>query len=209
MDTEGLCTIAGTWSINEFISSRPITNGLVSLNSMYCVPGFYLVEDSSPTSAGNLEWAVKQLGLEHRAGGKDELYNMINRQVDSVRPEDCQVYYLPFLSGTHEGLRARGAWIGLTDYHGQAHMLRAVYEGVVFSHWMHICRLLQSRGMSSAIRLSGGAANSQVWLQMFADVMQIPVEVVEGKEQGAQGAAMAAGVAAGIYRDYQELRPEW
>jgi L-xylulokinase len=45
--------------------------------------------------------------------------------------------------------------------------------------------------------------NSAVWVQIFADVLQIPVDVIEDKELGAQGAAMAAGISAGIYSDYK------
>jgi L-xylulokinase len=55
-----------------------------------------------------------------------------------------------------------------------------------------------------SIRLSGGAANSDVWVQIFADVLQIPIDVIEDKELGAQGAAIAAGIAAGIYKDYEQ-----
>lgn len=204
IDSRGLCAIAGTWSINEFIAESPIVDGTAALNSMYCVPGFYLVEESSPTSAGNLEWAVRNLGLKEHGKNQEGLYEFINSQVESTRPEESQVYFLPFLSGSNEGPDARSAWIGLTDYHNKAHMLRAVYEGVVFSHWTHIRRLLRSRSKPEAVRLSGGAANSNVWLQIFADVMQIPVEVVQGKELGAMGAAMAAGVATGIYSDYHD-----
>ena len=39
---ENLCMIAGTWSINEFIGKEPVTNGTVALNSMFCIPGYYL-----------------------------------------------------------------------------------------------------------------------------------------------------------------------
>ena len=74
----------------------------------------------------------------------------------------------------------------------------------MFSHYTHVKKLLQNRKVPDHVRLSGGAANSDVWVQIFADVLQIPVDVVEGKELGAQGAAMAAGIAAGVYSDYQE-----
>ena len=82
-------------------------------------------------------------------------------------------------------------------------MLRAVYEGIVFSHYTHVQKLLVNREKPKSIRLSGGAANSDVWVQIFADVLQIPIDVIEDKELGAQGAAMAAGIAAGIYPDYK------
>ena len=60
-DGEKMCMIAGTWSINEFIAKEPVLNGTVALNSMFCIPGYYLVEESSPTSAGNMEWFIRNL----------------------------------------------------------------------------------------------------------------------------------------------------
>ena len=53
-----LCVIAGTWSINEYISKRPVMNHSVMMNSFYCLDDYYLVEECSPTSAGNLEWYI-------------------------------------------------------------------------------------------------------------------------------------------------------
>ena len=58
---EKMCMIAGTWSINEFIAKEPVLNGTVALNSMFCIPGYYLIEESSPTSAGNMEWFIRNL----------------------------------------------------------------------------------------------------------------------------------------------------
>jgi L-xylulokinase len=52
---------------------------------------------------------------------------------------------------------------------------------------------------SSGIRISGGAARSRTWVQIFADVFQIPVEVSAGKELGTMGAAMCAGIASGAF----------
>ena len=81
-------------------------------------------------------------------------------------------------------------------------MLRAVYEGIVFSHTTHVRRLLANRPRPEAIRLAGGAANSEVWVQMFADMLQIPIETVKCDEQGILGAAMAAGVGCGVFESY-------
>lgn len=82
-------------------------------------------------------------------------------------------------------------------------MLRAIFEGVCFSHLHHIEALLQHRTTPEAIRMTGGAANSSVWVQMFADIIGMPIEVVKTKEPGALGCAMAAAVAAGVYSDYE------
>ncbi|MEI8080045.1 MAG: FGGY-family carbohydrate kinase, partial [bacterium] len=81
-------------------------------------------------------------------------------------------------------------------------MLRAVYEGVVFSHFTHLKRLLQFRPAPASIRFTGGAARSGVWVRMFADCFQIPIEIPAGSELGALGAAIAAAVAIGHYPDY-------
>ena len=108
----------------------------------------------------------------------------------------------PFLYGSNADGCNSAAFVGLSNCHTTAYMLRAIFEGVVFSHLYHIEKLLQFREPPKTVRLAGGAANSAVWVQMFADALGIPVEVVLTKELGAQGCAMAAAVAAGVYPDY-------
>lgn len=206
-DGEQMCMIAGTWSINEFIGREPVTNGTVDLNSMFCIPGYYLIEESSPTSAGNMEWFIRNLMNWEKDDAKAKggsVYDITNEWVASIEPQDCNVIFLPFLNGSNEDALAKGSFIGLTAYHNKKHMLRAVYEGIVFSHLTHVKKLLRNREVPASIRLSGGAANSDVWVQIFADALQIPIDVIEDKELGAQGAAIAAGIAAGIYADYDE-----
>lgn len=206
-DEEQMCMIAGTWSINEFIAKAPVTDGSVDLNSMFCIPGYFLIEESSPTSAGNMEWFIRNLmgyeKKEMKADGRS-VYELTNEWVESIEPKDNTIIFLPFLNGSNEDALAKATFIGLTAYHTKKHMLRAVYEGIVFSHLTHVKKLLQNREVPKSIRLSGGASNSRVWVQIFADALQIPVDIIGDKELGAQGAAMAAGIAAGIYRDYEE-----
>ena len=74
----------------------------------------------------------------------------------------------------------------------------------MFSHKWHVDRLLRFRSAPASIRLTGGAAKSEVWAQMFADVFQAPVEVPQGTELGALGAAICGAVACGIYSSYEE-----
>ena len=204
-DENEMCMIAGTWSINEFIRKTPVTNGTVALNSMFCIPGYFLVEESSPTSAGNMEWFIRNLMSYEKAEAKaagGSVYDITNKWVEEIEPQDSDIIFLPFLNGSNEDALAKGTFVGLTAFHNKHHMLRAVYEGIVFSHYTHVRKLLKNREIPSSVRLSGGAANSDVWVQIFADVLQIPIDVIEDKELGAQGAAMAAGIAAGVYPDY-------
>jgi L-xylulokinase len=202
---EQLCSITGTWSINEFIAPAPIIGTCVALNSLYAIPGFYLLEESSATSAGNLEWVIQNcLQNEPIPEGK-KLYSYLDELAGSVPADSCDVYFLPFLQGSNRHPLAKASFVGLTSFHTKAHLLRSVYEGVVFSSKSHIDKLLSIRKPPEAIRLAGGAANSRLWVQMFADILELPIETVTGvKELGALGCAMAAAVSAGVYPDYGE-----
>jgi L-xylulokinase len=197
-----LCSITGTWSINEYVSDHPVVHATTK-NSLFCVPGYYLVEESSATSAGNLEWFIDLFGLRESCKGAS-VYDHINTLIEGIPPAENTPVYVPFLYGTNEAGRSLAALEGLSHAHTMGHILRAVYEGVVFSHYTHILRLLENREPPETIKLSGGAARSRVWVQMFADVCGLPVETVEVNELGTLGAAMSAAVAVGHYRDYHE-----
>ena len=201
-EPDQLCSITGTWTINEFISRTPVVGTQIAMNSLYAIPGFYLIEECSPTGAGNLEWVLDNLRIDVPEGQK--VYAAADALAESAAV-DTDVYYLPFLYGSNDHPLAKASWIGLTSYHSAAHMLRAVYEGAAFSAKTHIDKLLSVRAAPAAIRLAGGVANSPMWVQMYADILGLPIETVTGvKELGALGCAMAAAVAAGIYQDYVE-----
>ena len=90
--------------------------------------------------------------------------------------------------------------MGLTSFHTRRHLARSVYEGIAFSHRTDLERLLASyQRTPDVIRLTGGVAKSRVWTQMFADVMNLPVETADANETGTLGCAIAAAAAAGEY----------
>jgi len=200
VDDDYLAVIAGTWSINEYVSARPIMDRSVKMNSLYCLPDMYLVEECSPTSASNQEWFVNSF-LKEAAGGR-RLYAVADEMVESVAPGEANIVFLPYLYGGSDDARAGAAFVNLNASHTRSHMLRAVYEGIVFGHKLHIDRLLNSRERPpKGARLAGGVTNAPMWVQMFADILEMDVETIEVKELGALGAAMTAAVAAGLYPD--------
>jgi L-xylulokinase len=202
---EQFCTITGTWSINEFIAPAPITGTCIAMNSLYAMPGWYLLEESSATGVGNLEWLIKNIFEHEEVPAGKKLYAWLDEQAALIAPEASDVYFLPFLYGSNRHALAKASFIGLTSYHTKYHMLRSLYEGAAFSAKHHIDKLLSVRKKPEAVRLAGGAANSKLWVQIFADVLELPIETVSSvKELGAMGAGMAAAVSAGIFRDYTE-----
>ncbi len=206
-DEENLCVIAGTWSINEYISRRPVLDGSVMMNSLFCLPGFYLVEESSPTSAGNNEWFTNLfLESEKRAAAERgvSIFDIAGEMAESVAPDGQQIVFLPHIYGSQDNPLARAAFVGLDASHSRAQLVRAVLEGIALGHRVHVERLLKSRNRPRAVRLAGGATKSPVWIRIFADVLGLPIEVVDAEELGTLGCAMAAAVASGEYKDLKE-----
>lgn len=206
VDESLLCMIAGTWGNNQYISRQPVVHPHVFMTTRYAIDGYFLMLEGSATSASNLEWFVTEFFQAERKQAEAEgvsIYEWCNRLVARTDPGESGIVFLPFLHGSNVSLDGKGAFFGLDAWQSRDHVLRAIYEGIVFSHHWHLDRLLEFRPPPRQIRLSGGAARSEVWLQMFADILQVPVEVPAGTELGALGAAIAASVAAGCYVDLE------
>lgn len=207
VDESPLCAIAGTWGNNQYISKTPVVSPDLFMTSCYAIPGYFLVLEGSATSASNLEWFVTEFfGAENALAAKQgkSVYDLCNGLVAATRPEEANIAFLPFLYGSNVGPDATACFLGLSGWHTRGHVLRAIYEGVAFGHRTHIERLLRFRARPATIRLTGGAARSEAWVQIFADALQTPVEIPDGTELGALGAAIAAAVATGIYSTFEE-----
>lgn len=205
-DEQRICMIAGTWSINEYIRPEPVTDGGVLLNSLYCIPGYYLIEESSPTSASNNEWFIRNLLAELKteaAKNGGSVYEITNQWVGSIGPEEFCPVFLPFTLASNVHPLAKASFVGISSHHTRAHLMRAVYEGIAFGHRHHLDNLLATRKTPvECIRLAGGVVHSPVWVRMFADIMQLPIEVADVTEAGTLGCAIAAAIATGEYPDY-------
>ncbi len=85
-DDQRIAVIAGTWAINEYIAKKPVVDGSVKMNSLYCLPEYYLLEECSPTSASNYDWFLSNFAQEAAQAANEDLYPWANTQVQSVRP---------------------------------------------------------------------------------------------------------------------------
>jgi xylulokinase len=110
------------------------------------------------------------------------------------------LFFLPYLTGErtpYPDPLARGAFVGLTVRHEQAHLTRALLEGVAFG-LRDSFRLIKSAGLGEIrqVRVSGGGAKSTLWQQILADVLDQTLVTVNTTEGAAYGAALLAGVGA-------------
>ncbi|MEG2406934.1 MAG: FGGY-family carbohydrate kinase, partial [Clostridiales bacterium] len=98
------------------------------------------------------------------------VYDLLNEMVESVDPGEQNIMFLPYIFGSNYNPQAKACLIGMDSSHTKEQMARAVFEGIVFCHMVHTEKLLMNRSKPKAVRLAGGAANSKVWVQIFADV---------------------------------------
>ncbi|MGB9185202.1 MAG: xylulokinase [Solirubrobacteraceae bacterium] len=112
--------------------------------------------------------------------------------------------FLPYLAGErtpHADPDARGAFVGLQLRHDTGALTRAVLEGVAFGLRDSLDLLSELGAGVEVARVSGGGARSQLWLQIVASVLELPLERVAVDEGAAFGAALLGGVAAGVWED--------
>lgn len=205
-DTE-LCLIAGTWSINEFLtpSVSDDYDKRTNIATLSYMDDLYLMEDSSPTSSSNFNWYIAKIIKEYAPELDNEaIYSLCNSSVAERGPQESDVIFVPYLfaSATHPD--ARGAFLNVTASDDHVSLLRAIYEGVVFSTVHHVRNLKRPITSFVSAKLSGGITNSPVWPQMMADALQMPIQTIEGSQIGAKGAAIGAGVACGAFADLKD-----
>jgi xylulokinase len=162
----------------------------------HAVPGMWHFMGVMLSAAGSLQWYRDTL-----APGIS--FDDLLKEAESVPAGSEGLQFLPYLSGErtpYPDPLARGAFIGLTLRHGRGHMTRAVLEGVAFG-LKDIFTLIQNAGLGAIeqVRASGGGIKSPLWRQILASVLEadlITVDVIEG---AAYGAALLAGVGAGVW----------
>lgn len=114
------------------------------------------------------------------------------------------LFFLPHLAGERTPYMdpgSKAAFVGLTLRHDRGHVVRAAMEGVVMALRQGL-ELMVELGVSvERIVASGGATQHPLWLQLQADVLKRPIHQTRTVEAAAVGAALLAGVGAGIYPD--------
>jgi glycerol kinase len=105
---------------------------------------------------------------------------------------------------------ARGLIAGLTRHSNKTHIARAALEATAFQTREVVEAMVKDSGIPLAVlRTDGGMVENNLLMQFQADILNIPVVRPAVKETTAQGAAYAAGLAVGFYRDLGDLRANW
>lgn len=162
----------------------------------HAVPDRWHLTGVTLSAAGSLQWWRDAIA-------PDTPFADLVAEAAGVAPGSDGLTFLPYLSGErtpHNDPDARGAFVGLSLQHKRAHMTRAVLEGVAFS-LRDVLEVMNSAGVRAEEALiSGGGAASELWTQIVSDVLGL--RLIPSVDEGpAFGAALLAGVGAGVWAD--------
>lgn len=190
----------GTSGQISFLTNRTVINPELNTNIFTSYRSDRWILYGANMSAGLcLKWWQKITG--------NPSFQTINKAVSNAAPGSGGLIFYPYLNGErcpHLMPDISSCFIGVNASSGFAEMTRAVMEGVVFNlkQSADICEKL---GFSADMLIaSGGAARSDVWTQIMADVFNKPVKRIIGEEQACLGAAMTAGIGIGVWNSFQE-----
>jgi xylulokinase len=183
-----------------FQSDKPVYNPALSTNT-FCAyeKGRWLLMGATMSAGLSLKWLSKLLN--------DGSFKELDNEAEKIPPGSGGLIFLPYLNGErtpHVNPDLSGMFMGLNLNTTKTHLARAVMEGVAFSlnQCLLVCGELGLR--AKELIASGGGARSGVWLQMQADVFNIPLKTTVAGEQAGLGAAITAGTGAGIFSSIEE-----
>ena len=164
--------------------------------------GKWMIEGAIPGTGSAFKWFKDnfcQLQVKECEGTDANIYNMLTKEAEQISPGCEGLLFIPlyiFRKGTIHGL-------GLN--HSRAHFIRSLMESAALSAKMYLT-LLEGMGKikTTELRVDGGAMNSELWSQIFADVIEKKVLVPECKDGAAMGAAILGFYGCKIYNSIDD-----
>ncbi|WFG42792.1 glycerol kinase GlpK [Pseudonocardia alni] len=165
----------------------------------------YALEGSIAVTGSAVQWLRDQLGIISGASQSESLA----RQVE----DNGGVYFVPAFSGLFAPYwrsDARGAIVGLSRFNTNAHLARATLEAICYQSRDVSDAMTKDSGVTlETLKVDGGVTQNELCMQIQADVLGVPVSRPVVAETTALGAAYAAGLAVGFWKNTDELRENW
>ncbi|MDH6115282.1 glycerol kinase [Kitasatospora sp. MAP12-15] len=168
-------------------------------------PAVYALEGSIAVTGSAVQWLRDQLKLISSAAEVERLARTVE--------DNGGMYFVPAFSGLFAPYwrsDARGAIVGLARYNTGGHLARATLEAICYQSRDVVEAMAQDSGVHlDVLKVDGGVTADELCMQIQADVLGVPVSRPVVAETTALGAAYAAGLATGFWRDTDELRSHW
>ncbi|MBU0801285.1 MAG: carbohydrate kinase [Alphaproteobacteria bacterium] len=194
--TSKLNYVMGTWSVTSGITTDITRMAHNFVYGYHAVENQFIVHEASPTSASNYEWFSNYLSDN---GSLD--HAMIASEVSAVNDENHELFFVPFLYGSNMGLGIKSGFYGLQSHHKRGDLVKAIWQGILFCHNVHLQRMRQRFPEANILRVTGGPTASPEWMQMLADLTGMSLEIPAIEETGSLAAATMAMLGTGEHPD--------
>jgi glycerol kinase len=200
----------GTGNFMLLNTGRQIVPSKAGLLTTVCyklgdADAIYALEGSIAVTGSAVQWLRDQLGIIKSAADIEPLARSVE--------DTGGAYFVPAFSGLFAPYwrsDARGAIVGLSRYHTRAHVARATLEAICFQTRAVLDAMVDDSGVRlELLKVDGGATVNDTLMQMQADILGVPVVRPVVAETTALGAAYAAGLAVGFWKDLADLRQNW
>jgi len=191
-------------------SPKPVTDPRMFLD-FHIVPGLYLTNGCMAASGSVLKWIARHFaGAEAAAAEQagESVFARLDRMAADVGPGAGGVVLLPYFLGEKTPLHdpfARGTLVGLALHHHLGHVWRAALEAVVFGFRHHIDVFADMGLPVTRVVASDGGSQSRLWMQIAADALGQPVQLVTGHPGSCLGAAYVAAMGVGAFDGWDEI----
>jgi len=165
----------------------------------------YALEGSIAVTGALVQWLRDNLGIIEKSSDIESLAGTVK--------DNGGIYFVPAFSGLFAPYwksDARGAIVGMTRFVNRGHIARAALEATAYQ----TCEVLDAMEKDSGVKLTalkvdGGMVFNELLMQFQSDILNVPVVRPKVAETTALGAAYAAGLAVGFWKDSNELRANW
>lgn len=163
----------------------------------------------TPTNSTGISYKwIRELLFEEETAKQKDIYRHMDNMAGESPVGAKGLIYHPYISGERSPIwnpKATGSFFGITTEHKREDFIRAVLEGVGYSLAHNYKIIRENRGGAfSVLHASGGGAQSDIWLQLLADILGCPIKVPSNSDSETLGAAILAGISINTYKDIQD-----
>ena len=166
-------------------------------------PIVYALEGSVSHSGSTIQWLRDQMNLLRTASESEGI----------ASDHNDGLYMVPAFAGLfapHWRSDARGCIVGITAAHHKGHIVRAALEAAAYqARELFDAIYADSRVLLKELKVDGGGSHNKLLMQFQADMIRAPVVIPEVQETTAMGAAFAAGLAVGVWKDLNDVKALW
>ncbi len=194
----------GTGIFVDLVHDKPIqpAGDIPIFSFPHVVKGKWVIEGVMPGTGSALKWFkdnFSQLQIKESEESSSDVYDILSKEAEQISPGSNGLLFIPLYTFR------KGTIHGLSFNHKRAHMIRAIMESAVLSAQMYL-NIIEAmvKVSNSEIKVDGGGMNSELWAQMFADVIDKKVLIPENKDGAALGAAILGFYGLRIFNTFDD-----